>query len=134
MEPRTPWSLQFLVVSVVVPYQRYFAFSIVSKAMEKLNAWHLNRAFSPINRRFGTYRGAIRLALAEAERAAGRLSEAQRIEWDRVRRVVFVCQGNICRSAFAHRVADQHDLHAASFGLASSTGMTASPDAIKIAA
>jgi protein-tyrosine phosphatase len=40
-------------------------------------------------------------------------------------RVVFVCDGNICRSALAHAVARHHGLTAVSYGLAAKGGLQA---------
>lgn len=80
-----------------------------------------------INRRFGTWRGLVRLALALAELAAGKLDSFKLQRPDAVRRVVFVCLGNICRSAYAHQVAVGQGLRTASLGLSTTTG-AASPD------
>ena len=76
----------------------------------------------------GTWRGAVRALLAWAALHGG-LLEAYRLRHpERVRRVVFVCLGNICRSAYAHRVAASLGMPAVSIGLSTSTG-AASPDA-----
>jgi len=80
-----------------------------------------------INRKFGTWRGLVRALLAQLELAAGRLDEFKLRRPQAVRRVVFVCLGNICRSAFAHQVAAGQGLRVASLGLSTSTG-AASPD------
>ncbi len=50
-----------------------------------------------------------------------------RVDWSRVDRLVFICQGNICRSPFAHYQALQADspLPVVSFGLATTTGVPA---------
>ena len=78
--------------------------------------------------RHGTWRGAVRALLARAALHSG-LLEAYRLRHpERVRRVVFVCLGNICRSAYAHRVATSLGMPAVSIGLSTSTG-AASPDA-----
>lgn len=78
--------------------------------------------------RHGTWRGAVRALLARAALRGG-LLEAYRLRHpERVRRVVFVCLGNICRSAYAHRVAASLGLPAVSVGLSTCTG-AASPDA-----
>jgi protein-tyrosine phosphatase len=75
----------------------------------------------------GTWRGAVRALLALAALRGG-LLEAYRLRHpERVRRVVFVCLGNICRSAYAHRVAASLGMPAVSIGLSTSTG-AASPD------
>ena len=65
--------------------------------------------------RFGTYRGLVRAALSVAQlRAlpAPNLADIQRL--------VFVCHGNICRSAFAERLAHELGIATASFGLSTS--------------
>lgn len=78
-------------------------------------------------RRHGTWRGAVRAALASAALQAGLLRRYRLRHPARVRRVVFVCLGNICRSAYAHRVADELGMAVASTGLSTCTG-AASPD------
>lgn len=80
-----------------------------------------------LDRRFGTWRGLVRLLLAHAEGATGRLRPFVLREPQQVRRVVFVCLGNICRSAYAEQVARRHGLVTASLGLSTTTGV-ASPD------
>lgn len=80
-----------------------------------------------IKRRFGTWRGLVRLLLAYAEQATGRLRPFQLQHPEQVRRLVFVCLGNICRSAYAEQVARAEGLACASLGLSTTTG-AASPD------
>lgn len=54
---------------------------------------------------------------------------------DRIERVVFVCQGNICRSALAEAVFRQNsDLEAASLGLDTTSGKPANDRLMEIAA
>jgi len=79
-----------------------------------------------IKHRFGTFRGLVRTALGYAELAGGRLSAFKLRDLAAVRRVVFVCHGNICRSAYAHMVANRLGMHVASLGLSTTTG-NASP-------
>jgi protein-tyrosine phosphatase len=66
---------------------------------------------------------------------AGPYRKYGRVDWTRVRRIVFVCQGNVCRSPFAHycysRLAGP--LPVASLGLSTSTGRPADPTAIEVA-
>jgi protein-tyrosine phosphatase len=50
-----------------------------------------------------------------------------------VRRLVFVCQGNICRSAFADVAGRQAGLNTASFGLSTTSGRAAHEPAIAAA-
>jgi protein-tyrosine phosphatase len=80
-----------------------------------------------IRHRYGTYRGLIRLRLAQLEGALGRLREFRDPDWSRVERLVFVCNGNICRSAYGMQLARERGLPSASFGLYTYTG-AAPPD------
>ncbi|HAF40286.1 MAG TPA: phosphotyrosine protein phosphatase [Sphingobium sp.] len=85
-----------------------------------------------IRRHFGTLRGLARLALSYPQLLLG-LSASRRPDPRRVTRLVFVCQGNICRSAFADVAARRAGLRAASFGLSTTTGRAAHPPAIAAA-
>jgi len=69
-----------------------------------------------IDRQFGTFRGLVRLALTRVERAFGD-GGVLLPDPSAIRRLVFVCHGNICRSAFADVLAREHGLNSASFGL-----------------
>jgi len=84
--------------------------------------------------RFGTYRGAIRLLLGELEGWSGRLARYEDPRWDEVRRLVFICTGNICRSPYAEYRARALGLPASSFGLSASTGAPADAIARRCAA
>ena len=75
-----------------------------------------------IDRRYGTWRGMVRALLANLENASGRLRSFALRDPAAVRRAVFVCHGNICRSAFAHMEAVRHGMRVASLGLSTSTG------------
>ena len=85
-----------------------------------------------IRSRFGTFRGLVRLALSYPQLALGR-SASVAPDPAQVRRLVFVCQGNICRSAFADVVARGAGLNSASFGLSTTTGREAHGPAIAAA-
>ena len=87
-----------------------------------------------VRRRYGTWRGLVRLGLAHFDHATGRTRALTRVDWDRVDRFVFVCRGNICRSAYAERRARAFGLPAASFGISATTGIGADPDAADAAA
>lgn len=69
-----------------------------------------------INDRYGTFRGLVRLALTRAELAVGS-GGVLLPDPAAIRRLVFVCHGNICRSAFVDVLARKHGLNSASFGL-----------------
>jgi protein-tyrosine phosphatase len=87
----------------------------------------------PINRRYGTYRGLIRLWLTHLLLTFGGRTTLTGIEPRTVRRVVFVCQGNICRSPFAEVAARQVGLRASSVGLATGSNVPAFPLAVETA-
>ena len=86
----------------------------------------------PFRRRYGSHRGFIRLTLAHLQVAAGRAFE-KRPDPAVVRRLVFVCHGNICRSAFAHVAAERAGYRVASFGLSTGSGSPAHPPAVAAA-
>lgn len=79
---------------------------------------------NPITRNFGTSRGMVRLGLSYVE-AVPLWSAAVRPASADVRRLVFVCHGNICRSAYAEGVARDLGLNTASFGLSTTSGKPA---------
>lgn len=89
---------------------------------------------APINKRFGTWRGLVRTVLGQLQLASGSLDEFRLRQPGQVRRVVFVCRGNICRSSFAERLAIGHGLPAASCGLHTRTGARANAAAVAAAA
>lgn len=86
-----------------------------------------------IERKFGTWRGAVRLGLSYSEVMFGK-AEVVKPKAEDVRRLVFVCHGNICRSAFADVVAKQAGLNSASFGLSTSSGKSGYPGTLRTAA
>lgn len=86
-----------------------------------------------IDRRFGTWRGLLRLLLAYAELASGRLRAFRLRDPQQVRRVVYVCLGNICRSAYGDKLAREFGLEVASLGLSTSTGAASPAEAVDAA-
>ncbi len=68
------------------------------------------------------------------QNAFGRFRHLKSLEWARVERLVFVCQGNICRSPVAAAyAAQQMDFPSISFGLNCRDGAPADPRAISFA-
>lgn len=88
---------------------------------------------SLLTRTFGTHRGLARLLLAHAEQALGRDNSLPPFDAAGVRRLIFVCHGNICRSALAEAVARSEGCRTASFGLSTSSGLPAHPPATQAA-
>lgn len=62
----------------------------------------------------------MRLALSYGQTLSVRPADLAKVQ-----RLVFVCHGNICRSAFADVLARDLGMDAASFGLSTSTGLPA---------
>lgn len=82
--------------------------------------------------RYGSVRGAVRLALSYPQYYIG--GGSSRLPKGAVpTRLVFVCRGNISRSAFAEALAHSKGCNAASFGLHASQGQPTDPMAVKIA-
>jgi protein-tyrosine phosphatase len=86
-----------------------------------------------IAERFGSFGGLVRLTLAPVELATGR-GGVRTGRADDVRRLVFICHGNICRSAFADVVARRAGLAVMSFGLSTKSGKGAPRSALEAAA
>jgi protein-tyrosine phosphatase len=86
------------------------------------------RAGNLIDRNFGTWRGLVRLGLSY-----GQMLAIPRTDLGNVKRVVFVCHGNICRSAFADVLARDLGMNVASFGLSTSAGLPAHPPVTEVA-
>ena len=86
-------------------------------------------------RLFGTHRGLVRLIIANLFWLVGPYRKYGRVEFGKVKRLVFVCQGNVCRSPFAHYLASGMIKHVpvASMGLATSSGASAFTTAIAVA-
>lgn len=94
-------------------------------------AWRRWRAH--IERNHGTWRGCVRAWLAEVEYGVGRLDGFLQPDLRRFDRLVFVCLGNINRSAFAEQVASQQGLRCASLGLSTTAGAPATEAARRLA-
>lgn len=76
----------------------------------------------------------MRLWLSLLAQARGDYRVFQRPHWGRVKRLVFVCRGNICRSAYAEARARALGVPSASFGLRAVDGANADADAQRAAA
>jgi protein-tyrosine phosphatase len=85
-----------------------------------------------INDLFGTWRGLVRLLLSYFQvLVPGNL--ILKPNKQEVRRLVFVCHGNICRSAYADARARELGFNTASFGLSTKSGKSAHPPVIDVA-
>ena len=83
--------------------------------------------------RYGSRRGFIRACRHKLLYMLGVYNNYRRIDWDKIERLVFVCKGNICRSAYAEAVAKSLGVSAISCGLSTKLDAPANADAIEIA-
>lgn len=84
---------------------------------------------SSINNKFGTHRGFVRYLISQIKYLAGHYKQQENVDWSKVHRLVFICQGNICRSPFADVLARKYTNKSISFGYATTTGVNANETA-----
>ena len=82
--------------------------------------------------RYGTRRGFI-LTKAHSLACGLGVYRDKEVDWDRVKRLVFVCKGNVCRSAFGEYVAKSLGANSISGGICAVVGATANARAIEVA-
>lgn len=70
-----------------------------------------------LSRRYGSRRGFVRTYWHRLRYYLGDYRQYEKIDWQSVDRFVFVCKGNICRSAYAEVVAHSLGVDAVSCGL-----------------
>lgn len=99
-----------------------------------LQASFLGRIRLLIVTNHGTFRGWVRTVLSQIDFAFGGLDRFVQPAPSQVRRLVFVCLGNINRSALAGAVASQRNVRSMSIGLSTSTGAPATSTAVRCAA
>ncbi|MBK8163191.1 MAG: low molecular weight phosphatase family protein [Gammaproteobacteria bacterium] len=83
--------------------------------------------------RYGSQKGFVRTYWHRFLYLTGRYRDYQQIDWQSIDRLVFVCRGNICRSAYAEVVARSLGMEAISCGLDTREGLPANRDAIRMA-
>lgn len=80
--------------------------------------------------RYGSKKGLLRYVTYEVLRFIGVYRKFAEVDFTQVKRLVFVCQGNICRSPLGEAVARQQGVTAISFGLNTRGGDPADSRAI----
>jgi len=83
--------------------------------------------------RYGSRRGFIRACWHKILCLLGVYDNYRRIDWDKIDRLVFICKGNICRSAYAEAVARSLGINAISCGISAIVDAPANVDAVQIA-
>jgi len=86
-----------------------------------------------INNRFGSKRGLLNSTKFKILFLLGKYKKYQKVDFDRVEHLVFVCSGNICRSSLAEYVAKSFGISSESFGLHCRGGDSADVRAIEFA-
>jgi protein-tyrosine phosphatase len=86
---------------------------------------------SHINDHYGSKRGLLKHFSFAAHGLLGRFRRYKKIDWSRVDRIIFICQGNICRSPLAEYVARAEGANTESFGLDCGDQYPADPRAIR---
>jgi protein-tyrosine phosphatase len=84
--------------------------------------------------RFGSRRGLLNYSKYSLEQLRGVYKPYTDLQWPRVQRFIFICQGNICRSPLAWGYAQQRGVATESFGTSCRDGLPADPRAIDYAA
>jgi protein-tyrosine phosphatase len=83
---------------------------------------------------YGSRRGFITSTLQQLLNLSGWYSQYKRVNWELIERLVFVCQGNICRSPYAEALANRLRVNAISCGIDTVDGKPANEMAIEVAA
>lgn len=83
-----------------------------------------------LKNRYGSRKGFLRFCYYEVLRRCGFFRSLKQIDFQQVVRLVFVCQGNICRSPLGEFVAREKGISAISFGLNTRGGDHADPRAV----
>ncbi len=107
-----------------------WALALAPRRLTRTLVQRLTQRLAPCH---GSWRGAVRVLLARLALRCGLLATFHLRHPQRVRRVVFVCLGNICRSAYAYRVAASLGMSSASIGLSTCTGAASPESALRAA-
>jgi protein-tyrosine phosphatase len=83
-----------------------------------------------LDRHYGSRQGAVRTYWHRFLYLLGRYRRYRDVDWGSVQRLVFVCKGNICRSAYAEAVARSMGVETISCGIDAIEDAPANKDAI----
>lgn len=86
-----------------------------------------------VQKNFGSKRGLLAFVHARLLMIRGDFDAYQKIDFERVRRLVFVCKGNICRSAYAEAYARKVGINCVSVGIEATMGCLANDRAVVFA-
>lgn len=95
--------------------------------IQKLTLDHINHWLAD---HYGSRRGFLLTWWHRLLYHAGRYRQLKQVDWDSVERLVFVCKGNVCRSAFAEVVARSKGISSTSCGIEAGVDVSANSIAI----
>lgn len=87
-----------------------------------------------LSRRYGSRRGFALSYWYWMQYLLGCYRDYQQIDWKSVERLVFICKGNICRSAYAESIARVLGVDTISGGIDTTEGVPANKEAVRAAA
>lgn len=93
-----------------------------------------NKKTCLLSETYGSKRGLLFAHWFKLRYQIGGFRRYRKIDWQAVDRLIFVCKGNICRSAFAEAVARSLKVKAISCGIDTRPGFAANDSAIRAAA
>lgn len=108
-----------------VPLSEHRALDVLWSAVSRPRLW--------IAQRFRSRRALGRMIVAWLKYQTGFFSSFSRVNWERVERIIFACQGNICRSPYAEHKARSLGLTAISCGLTANGTASADQKAVRVA-
>lgn len=82
---------------------------------------------------YGSRRGYIRTYWHRIHFLIGSYRHYRKVDWTSIERLVFVCKGNICRSAYAEAIARSLGVDSVSCGIETQYNLPANDDAIQTA-
>lgn len=92
-----------------------------------------NLQVNTIMQNYGTRKGMLYTWLYRIFYWLSLYQKYEKIDWSSVERLVFVCKGNICRSAYADILARSHGALSVSCGLDTTEGVPANQTAVLVA-
>ena len=92
---------------------------------ERVNDW--------LSDNYGSRRGFVRTWWHRLRYLLGGYRAYRRVDWNSIERLVFVCKGNICRSAYAGALVTSKGVDSASCGLNTRSGVPADEGATQVA-
>lgn len=101
-----------------------------SAFLKQANLW---APLGAISATYGSKRGFLYHVAGQIWISLGGYQQEREVKWNELKRLIFLCRGNICRSPFAEGVARRHGLETLSFGLHTGDGLRADSRALEIA-